>query len=200
VEIDDIRLAVAPVTDVVGAAIDSPRWDEPAGQLEWSCRYTATHIVDAIFWYSGNLAARTTTETGGPDLDVTATPVMILDGLRTSSAVLATVAGAADDEARGWHGEGMSDRWGFIAMGCDEALVHGYDVALGLGVAFTPPIDVAERTLRRLFPWAPEDVDPWEALLWANGRAALGDRPPEVDWLWHCAPLTEWDGQIRRWR
>ena len=47
-------------------------------------------------------------------------------------------------------------------------------------------------------PWAPADVDPWDGLLWANGRRPLDDLPPERDWLWQCAPLDEWDGTIRR--
>jgi hypothetical protein len=51
-----------------------------------------------------------------------------------------------------------------------------------------------ERTLRRLFPWAPNDTNVWETLRWANGRQALGDRPQLELWWWHCAPLDEWNG------
>jgi hypothetical protein len=39
------------------------------------------------------------------------------------------------------------------------------------------------------------DDDPWRLLLWANGRIALGERPRLQRWRWHCAPLSEWDGQ-----
>ena len=50
-------------------------------------------------------------------------------------------------------------------------------------------------------PWAPGGVAPWPALLWANGRVDLaGGRPrPGSDWVWHCAPVDEWDGTIPRW-
>jgi hypothetical protein len=77
-------------------------------------------------------------------------------------------------------------------------LVHGADLAAGLGVDFEPPAEVCEHVVRRLFPWAPADAPSWAALRWANGRAPLGDRLPERKWLWHCAPLDEWDGTARR--
>jgi hypothetical protein len=49
-------------------------------------------------------------------------------------------------------------------------------------------------TLERLFPWAAAGVDPWPALLWANGRIDLPGQERQVDWRWQCAPLEEWDG------
>ena len=54
--------------------------------------------------------------------------------------------------------------------GCDEALVHGWDSVRGLGEEFAPSAELAERVLRRLFPWAPINGSPWQALLWANAR------------------------------
>jgi hypothetical protein len=92
----------------------------------------------------------------------------------------------------------VSNRSGFAAMGCDEVLVHGADLAAAFGLTYDPPRDVCERVLRRIFPWAPADAEPWAALLWANGREPLGDVPTERRWLWHCAPLDEWDGKPRR--
>src|SRR2546425_988557 len=57
------------------------------------------------------------------------------------------------------------------------------------------PFDLAAATVRRLFPWAPADCAPWQALLWANGRISLPDLPRPERWRWHCAPLSEWDGE-----
>ena len=122
---------------------------------------------------------------------------MLLESTRSAAALLALAVDGADDNARGWHPFGIADRSGFAAMGCDEILVHGHDIASGLGVAYAPPADVAERTLRRLFPWAEAGDDAWRALLLANGRA-VDDVAADADWLWHCAPLAGWDGQRRR--
>jgi hypothetical protein len=92
---------------------------------------------------------------------------------------------------------GMADRSGFLAMGCDEILIHTDDILRGLGSSFSPPPEIVSRVLARLFPWAPTNTDPWETLRWANGRADLGDLPnPGPNWIWHCAPLEEWDGTI----
>jgi hypothetical protein len=94
---------------------------------------------------------------------------------------------------------GMADTNGFLAMGCDEILVHEWDAVRGLGDELTPPADLAERVLRRLFPWTPTDETPWPTLLWANGRAELPSRERlGPDWAWHCAPLDVWDGTVPR--
>jgi hypothetical protein len=78
-------------------------------------------------------------------------------------------------------------------MGCDEILVHTYDAARGLGLEFEPSEVLSQGVLRRLFPWAPADADTWQALLWANGRVELPDRPRQLHWHRHPAPLDEWD-------
>lgn len=100
--------------------------------------------------------------------------------------------------ARGFHMAGMADAEGFLGMACVEILVHGADAARGLGVDFTPPDDLCRRTASRLFPWAPSESPGWATLCWATGRGGLeGQEPLDSSWLWHCPPLSEWDGQIR---
>jgi hypothetical protein len=119
--------------------------------------------------------------------------------LDAAAATLAAVARAAPPGARAYHNHSMADTTGFIAMGCDEILVHGWDAVRGFGADFAPPAELAERVLRRLFPWAPTNESPWLALLWANGRADLPSRVRTgPDWSWHCAPLDEWDGTVPR--
>jgi hypothetical protein len=196
---------VIAATEALVAALEpsvaSGDWEQRAGALTWSCRHTLAHAVDCVYWYASNLVRRSTVDAGSPDVDDATALPQLVDSLRSGGALLALAVDTADGDARGFHPYGMADASGFAAMGCDEVLVHGHDIARGLGVTrYEPPVDTVERTLRRLFPWAPEDADPWTALLWANGRVALGDRPPERKWLWHCAPLDEWDGEIRRLR
>jgi hypothetical protein len=94
----------------------------------------------------------------------------------------------------------MADPSGWLAMAMDELALHTHDISLGLGVRFEPAETAVRIALDRLFPWWPRSTDPWVALLWANGRRSL---PGLADlgeaWLWHCAPVDEWDGTIPRW-
>lgn len=86
---------------------------------------------------------------------------------------------------------------GFAAMHRDAVLVHGDDIARGLGVACTPPPDLVRHVRDRLFPWTPAG-DPSTTLLWCNGRVALPDHARLSDWLWHPVPLSAWDSTRRR--
>ena len=94
----------------------------------------------------------------------------------------------ASPGTRAWHPYGTSDPEGFAAMGVVETLVHGHDVAQGLGLPWEPSADLCARVLNRLFPGAPADAHPWAALLWATGRADLPDRPRLSEWRWDSEP------------
>lgn len=52
------------------------------------------------------------------------------DVLEATAATLAQIASAAPDAARGYHNAGVAGTCGFLAMGCDEILVHGLDFCL----------------------------------------------------------------------
>jgi len=95
-----------------------------------------------------------------------------------------------------WRLVTVADASGFAGMGCAELLVHAGDVAEARGLAWTPPADLADAVLARLFPWAPADGDPAAVLRWVTGRAVLPGREPVTSWRWHCAPLDEWDGAV----
>ena len=68
---------------------------------------------------------------------------------------------------------GIGDPEGFAAMGVVEVLVHMRDVAAGLGIDWTPPEDLCDRVLYRLFPGRADRTPRWETLLWATGRGEL---------------------------
>jgi hypothetical protein len=79
-------------------------------------------------------------------------------------------------------------------MGCVETLLHGEDIAQGLGLSIDPPREVCARVLARLFPEAAHDLtnlDPWAALLWSTGRIELPGHPRLEQWRWHGSPLAE---------
>lgn len=186
----------AAVTGAVAAFRDhlAGDWAAPARDLDWSCAETLTHIHQALWFYAGQTA------TAGNDrrprmLPTSPDVATAVDALPTSAAILrSTAAGLA---GRAWHGSGMADAEGFLAMACDEVMVHTWDITAALGGAYRPPAGLSSRVVARLFPWAPDHGDPSATLLWCNGRIDLGDRSRlGDDWDWHCAPLDEWDGSV----
>lgn len=200
---DDVRAAHLAVAEALNSRpIDSTDLRARAGPLTFSCARTLAHTVDAVLWYSANLACRSSTDMETPLLSPRKPLGYMLSCFESAANLLALAVAEAPPEARGYHAWGRADTSGFAAMGCDEMLVHGWDIAQGLGLDFDPPTQTVERTLRRLFPWAPAppDADPWQALLWANGRVELDGRPAEKRWLWHNEPLDEWNGEVRRWK
>jgi hypothetical protein len=86
-----------------------------------------------------------------------------LQFVEAGGRILATTAWSANPDARGFHPWGNADPEGFASMGCIEALLHGHDIALGLGAApLDPPRGMCERVLARMFPGSPEAAgDPW---------------------------------------
>lgn len=190
----DLRSASSYLTVALGPAAAAD-WSVAARDLEWSAAYTLIHISEALDYYARHLATRATERMQGPDGDPTLPPAAGLVLVEARAAVLGELVDAADPSTLGWHSRGPADPSGFAAMGCDEILVHGGDIAAGLGVAYEPPDDLCDRVLRRLFPWAPPEAAGWKGLLWANGRTAL-DAHPRLgpDWTWHCKPLAQWDG------
>ena len=178
-------------------------WSIRAGDLEWSCRRTLDHIVDALMLYASAVALPVTSREGWIPVrngDDTASVRQLLESLQRAAAILERVCESVSPTTRVFHPSGLSDRDGFRAMGCSEILTHTDDILLGFGEAdaFTPSDDVCERILQRVFPWAPGATthpDRWQVVKWACGRVALEGHPRLDDrWWWHAAPLDEWDG------
>jgi uncharacterized protein (TIGR03083 family) len=186
--------ALASALDAVAEHDDDPRWNEPAAGLDWTCRYTLGHVADCALWYGALLARRARTAAEVPENSPTAPAPVLVDALRSGAALLAAAIRTAGPDDRAWHAFGVADRSGFAAMGCDEIIVHGADIATTLGADYTPAPDLCARIVERLFPWVTVGADPWASLRFANGRQALDGVEPRRKWKWHCAPLSEWDG------
>lgn len=201
---DDVALSVRLA---VGALATAPSgWDTPAGDMTWTCWETAEHVADDLFYYATQIA-RTPQEEQGPDpftlsarreggpevalfADPDAGPAGLLQVVDACGALLAAAVRTAPPEARGYHVFGLADAEGFAAMGVVEVLVHTADIAAGLGVPWTPPADLCERVLARLFPDVEVTGDPWRTLLWATGRGELPGHPLRTEWRWHSAPIA----------
>ena len=196
---DDLLLTATICREALTPALAGD-WRVAAGDLDWDCRRTLDHIADTLAFYAVHLATRATTRQIPPrNGDPARSPAELLAVVDGMAAILAEVARAAPPGTRAFHPAGMADTEGFVAMGCEEILLHTADIAQGLVRPFQPPDGLTLRITRRLFPWAPGDVAPWAALRWAAGRAALPDRSRlGPDWYWHCAPLSEWDGTITK--
>ncbi|WP_428956111.1 hypothetical protein [Streptomyces sp. cg35] len=201
---DDVAQAVELAVTALRPALDAD-WDVPAGSLEWTCWETGEHLADDLFWYAARIGSlRPSTDDREPlgwsrrrpegpantiTADPEAGPAGLLQVLVSCGGLLAAVTRVTPASARAHHVFGVSDPEGFAAMGVVETLLHAHDLTRGLGVAdFAPPADLCDRSLRRLFPDAPDDAAPWPALLWLTGRGDLPGRDRVGKWRWYGAP------------
>jgi hypothetical protein len=194
---------VALAVDTLAPAAERT-WQVPAGNLDWDCWETVEHIADDLFTYAGQLGLRRPSvegpvpfgweyrRPGGPALTIWSVPADgqagLLQVLEASGALLAAMAEVTPPEVRAYHVFGASDPEGFAAMGVVETLVHMRDVALGLDLKWEPPAALCAKVLTRLFPNAPADTEPWQALLWATGRAELPGHDTLTSWRWDGTP------------
>lgn len=157
-------------------------WSVPAGTLEWGCRATAEHTIDAIFMPALNLASRRQHAYApfglllpSPD----ATIPDLLDCLRAVTNVLRGVIVTAEPDARAiirhrpeLQVAGPQD---FAPRGASELVFHTYDITCGLGVPFAPPADLCARLLPHIRGWEeqaslPPSGDSWSDLVARGGR------------------------------
>ncbi|MGB2571575.1 hypothetical protein ACPFP2_24445 [Micromonospora citrea] len=171
-------------------------WAARAGSLEWDCWHTTEHIGDCLMSFAGQLVARPQERYVRfmANADKDASPAEVLEFAEAGGRILAATVRTSGPDVRAYHPSGRADPEGFAAMGCAETLLHGDDIAQGLGLAIDPPRDVCTRVLTRLFPEAAQElagVDPWTALRWSTGRIELPGRPRLTEWRWRGAPLSE---------
>ena len=202
---DDLRSSVLLARAALRGVPDDA-WGGQAAGLEWDRWETVEHLCDDLFSYALQIGpGRPPLDThvplawerrrpGGPPnaifVDRAAGPPGLLEVLEACGSILVAMVRVTSPQVRAYHVYGASDPAGFAAMGIVETLVHTYDVVTGLDLAWSPPGEVCERTLRRLFPEAPTDQDPWGTLLWATGRAELPGKARLTDWRWDGRPRS----------
>ena len=199
--VDDLESSVSAATAALLEVADKD-WDVPASGLTWTCRGTVEHVADDLFAYAGQISTSTpevatyvpfdffAEREGEPECAVHAKRdrgnAGLVQMLDACGGLLSALARTRAADVRGWHPYGVSDPHGFAAMGTVEVLLHLYDVSAPLGFAWDPDPDVVRRALRRLFPDAPSQDDPWQVLLQVTGRDPAA---PLDDW--------RWDGSVR---
>jgi hypothetical protein len=175
-------------------------WPTRAAGLAWTCDYTLRHTIRCLDAYAIRMACRDPDGVAPLPMSPPEYPGVRAEALLTllegRAAILARVAEGTPPEMRVFHSYGNGDPVGMAGMGCVELLVHTDDIARAAGLPFRPPAELGARVVRRMFPWAPAEAAPWDALRWATGRLDLPDREGVgPDWIWHSAPLHEWDGR-----
>ncbi len=196
---DDDLMAAA---ELVFEFLDTERdWDRTIDHVGWTGRQTVAHLAEVSMNYTLALGGRWTSAWPTmPSVDPGTEIGQLLTLARAGTAALDTVISTCPADVRAFHATGMADPDGFAAMMVDELLVHASDVAATHGETLQPPSDLVRRLLDRLFPWWPQEVDPWSALLWANGRSDLPNSPGLGEaWVWHSAPVAHWDGDMPLW-
>jgi hypothetical protein len=197
---DDVLRAARASFDAL-APHHGADWSVRAWGLEWTCRHTIEHVIWALDRYAISLAYPSPEPAPRPATEQpTLSIAELLELMVRRAGILAVVAGAAAPATLGHHVCGPSDSTGFAALGVVETIVHTDDILAGLGQQWVPPGELCRRAGARLFPWAPVDTDPTTTLFWATGRRD----PPngarrEARWIYHTAPLSEWDGTVKRW-
>ncbi|MFG3410111.1 hypothetical protein [Streptomyces sp. NPDC048142] len=175
-------------TSVLGKCTDQD-WSRTAGELEWSCYDTVSHLSQAIYGYSALLIAQPTDRYIGVRFGVDAgtPPELAVEGIQVGGTLLESTLLRSSPDVRAFHSWGTGDPAGYAAMAVLELLVHSRDIAQGFGLEQPLPDHLCEPTVQRLFPQAPTGFSPSETLLWCTGRIAL-DGPGlerQKQWRWY---------------
>jgi uncharacterized protein (TIGR03083 family) len=181
----DLDRAVAQATEALSKGADLD-WSVDAHQLDWSCRVTGEHVADCHVGYALLVTGRRTERYLPVELalDEDADATGIVESLGGTGGLLSSVLTMAPADVVVWHPYGKADLEAVAGMGIIETLVHAWDIAVALGLPFTPDPDLCAVTLARMFPEVPAGNDPWQSLLWATGRIDLDDRPRRTSWRW----------------
>jgi hypothetical protein len=148
------------VTDVVSEldallhGIPAGGWQSPAANVGWSCWSTADHISADFAHYAAQVIGRPRDHYVKFSFDTSraTTPDELREVVRAAGGLLAAAVRTAGPDCLGWHPHGYFTPAGFAAIGAAEALVHGHDIAAGLGMAWSPAPRLGEQVLSAVFP------------------------------------------------
>jgi hypothetical protein len=164
-------------------------WSVPAGTLEWSCRTTAEHVLDAALMPALNLASQRLD--AYVPLEVLrfspeSTPTDLVDCFRATTtaawAIIYTAAPEARAVIRRRPVVETGGRDDFAARCALELALHTHDLCSGLGIRFDPPAELCARLREHTRHWPVaygewselrSTEDPWGDIIEASGRIRL---------------------------
>lgn len=118
------------------AAVPADRWDAPSPCAAWTVREVVGHLVESMDYFA--------TAVSGRPGDLPADPV---DAYRAvADRCLAAFTPVALTATHAFPG-GDVPGWVIANISLSESLVHGWDVATGAGLPFTPPADAVAALL-----------------------------------------------------
>lgn len=161
--------------------------------MEWTSRQVVDHLCNTLAFYANHVVMAATEHQprirslGESDLSDAALAATVAAWVKLLGAALR----AAPDGLLAWHPLGQADKEDFLALACNELVIHASDVARAHGPGPEADADFSDRLLQRLFPSAARAIDeePWQVLLWANGRPSTTRREPQDAWSSHPQPL-----------
>lgn len=171
--------------NVVDASVDalttaeSGDWSKPAGSLEWTCRDTADHLVDCVFSYAFQLAARAQSgflPFGELHALPGAEPRDLVKAIAAVGSMLAAVALETAEGVTASDGVMALDAADWCARGAYEIALHSYDVLAGQCTPFELDASLSRAITASPALWmfdrsmAAGAADPWSALLRGSGR------------------------------
>jgi hypothetical protein len=180
------------VTNVVGEldtmlhGIPAGAWKSPAANVGWTCWRTADHISGDFAHYAAQVIGRPRDRYVKFSFDTSraTTPDELMEVVRVAGGMLASAVRTASPDSVGWHPHGYFTPAGFAAIGAAEGLVHGQDIAAGLGAAWSPAPRLCEQVLSAVFPDAGHQ--PGSAalttLLVQTGRGSGSQHEPPRVW------------------
>ena len=156
-------------------------WSQDALALDWTCRTTVDHVIDCVFSYAMQLAARAA---GGflpfPELHamVEASNDQMLDGLDAVARMLHDLAVCAPEGTVASDGVLSLAVTDWCSRAAYEIALHTYDVMAGLGYKWQLSEDLSDAITTSPMLWmfdrtkAIGGSSPWVKLLAGSGRAA----------------------------
>jgi hypothetical protein len=188
---------VADATNELGSLlgrVPCDSWELPAAHVDWDCRRTADHIASVFMHYAAQVMGRSRDHyvKFGFDTSRAETPNELREVVAVAGGLFSMAVGTAAPDAVSWHPHGYFTPAGFAAAGSAEALIHGADIATGLGLAWSPEPGLCEQVLGMVFPDAEREpgASALAALLAQAGRDQRSAGEPARAWSYSAAAVA----------